>query len=158
MANINLLDAGIALIFILFFVRGLLRGMISEIAGLVGIFLAFFIAAKHYPHVVPHVQRFIANPDGATVVAYALTFTVVLVGIALAAVVIRKFMNLTFTAWVDYVGGAVVGCAEALLLCSLALVVLRRYTPDLPMLRTSLLAPHISQIADLITPYIPTSL
>lgn len=158
MPNINLLDAGFTLILILFLARGCMRGMIREIAGLVGIFLAFVVAARYYSAALPHVQRFIPDSGWATTVSYALVFVAVLIGVALFATVLRKVMSLTFTAWVDYLGGALVGCAEGLLLCSLALVIMRRLTPDLPVLQTSALAKHITKIADFIMPYIPTSL
>ncbi len=158
MPNINLLDAGFTLILILFLIRGCLRGMIREVAGLIGLFLAFFVASRWYASGTPYVQRVISNSAWATTITYGLMFIAVLVGVALVATLLRKVMSLTFTSWADYLGGVIIGAAEGLLLCSLALLIMRRLTPDLPILQTSALAPYISKITDLLIPYIPPSL
>ncbi len=154
-SQINLLDGGFALILVLFVVRGLLRGMINEVAGLVGIFLGFFVAERYYPKALPHVQGFITETSWATIVAYLVVFAATLVVVAIIAIAIRKFMSLTFTAWLDHVGGGIVGGAKGLLICSLALALLEMFQPNSPFLKNSILAQHVSSITSIIREYLP---
>lgn len=146
--SFNLLDAGFGILLILFLVRGLLRGLVQEIAGFVGIFLGFFLSGRFYPQVAPQFKGIIDNPDWAAGAAYALIFAVTLLMVALAAAVFRKFLNLAFASWLDYLLGAVVGAAKGLLICAIALAVLRRLVPKSHFLVKSAAAAHISSLAD----------
>ena len=112
--NFNLLDAGFGILILLFLVRGLLRGLVQEIAGFVGIFLGFFLAGRFYPQVAPQFAGIIENPDWAAGVSYGLLFATALLLVALAAAIFRKFLNITFTSWLDYLLGAVVGAVVIL--------------------------------------------
>lgn len=144
--SINLLDAGFGIVLLLFLVRGLLRGMVQEIAGLVGLFAGFFFAGRFYTRLVPQIRQVIADPDWAAAAAYAAIFVAVLVLVALMAAVLRKFMNLTFTSWLDHLLGGVVGGGKGVLLCAVALAIMTRLVPGSPFLKDSLLAKHIEYI------------
>ena len=155
MVNFNLLDAGFGILILLFLVRGLLRGLVQEIAGFVGIFLGFFLAGRYYPLVTPQFAGIIENPDWAAGASYALIFGVALLLVALAAAIFRKFLNLTFTSWLDYLLGAVIGGAKGLLVCAIALAILQRLVPKSPFLMKSALAVHISALSDFARSLLP---
>lgn len=153
--DFNLLDAGLALVLVLFFVRGMLRGMVRELAGLVGIILGILCAGRFYPVLAPYVKTFINDPLWVTVLSYVGILAAVMIAVSLAALLVRKFMSLTFTAWIDHVLGAVLGAALGLLLCSLALVLLERLVPDSHFLRSSMLAGHIEQLTAIVRSHLP---
>ena len=155
MVNFNLLDVGFAILLLLFLVRGLLRGLVQEIAGFVGIFLGLFLSGRYYPQVAPQFAGIIDNPDWAAGAAYALIFAVVLLLVALAAAIFRKFLNLTFTSWLDYLLGAGIGAAKGLLVCAIALAILQRLVPKSPFLHKSMLAVHISALSDFARSLLP---
>ena len=156
--NFNLLDAGFGILILLFLVRGLLRGLVQEIAGFVGIFLGFFLAGRYYTLVTPQFKGIIDNPDWAAGAAYALIFAVVLLLVALAAAIFRKFLNLTFTSWLDYLLGAVVGAAKGLLVCAIGLAILKRLVPKSPFLAQSVLAGYFSALGDFANSLLPSFL
>lgn len=151
----NLLDAGFGILTLLFLVRGLLRGLVQEISGFVGIFLGLFLAGRYYPLVVPQFAGIINDPDWAAGASYALIFAVVLLLVALASAVFRKFLNLTFASWLDYLLGAVVGAAKGVLVCAIALALLQRLVPKSPFLTKSALAVHISALSDFARSLLP---
>ena len=45
----NAFDIVLAVLLLLFVVRGLVRGLIKELAGFIGLLLGFFTAARYYP-------------------------------------------------------------------------------------------------------------
>ena len=151
----NLLDAGFGILILLFLVRGLLRGLVQEIAGFVGIFLGFFLAGRYYPLVTPQFAGIIDNPDWAAGASYVLIFAVVLLLVALAAAIFKKFLNLTLTSWLDSLFGAIVGTAKGLLASAIALAILQRLVPKSPFLAKSVLAVRISALSDFARSLLP---
>ena len=75
--------------------------------------------------------------------------------VALAAAIFRKFLNITFTSWLDYLLGAVVGAAKGLLVCAIGLAILQRLVPKSPFLMKSALAVHISALSDFARSLLP---
>lgn len=153
-----MLDAGLALVLVLFFVRGLLRGMIRELAGLVGVVLGIFCAGKFYQALTPHIKTFISSTDWSGIVAWISIFAAVLVLVTIVAVLLRKFMNLTFTAWLDHVLGAATGAAKGVLLCAIGLAVLERLVPEPLFLKSSILAGYIEQLTAVVRAHLPAFL
>lgn len=158
MANINFLDAALCIVFGLFLLRGLLRGMLRELAGLVGLLLGFVLAGRLYPQVAPHLAGVISNQNMASTAAYGLVFMAVLVAVALAAALLRRFMTMTFTAWLDHVLGGVVGAGKGILLCALAVAIMERLVPESPFLKESALSPYIAQLTTFVRGYLPAFL
>ncbi len=142
----NFLDIGFGIVLVLFLVRGLLRGMVQELAGLIGLFAGFFLAGRFYMQLAPHLNSLVGDRDWAAGLAYGLIFLGTLVAVAICAALLRKFMSFTFTSWLDHLLGGVVGGGKGVLLCAIALAVMNRFVPDSPFLKNSLLAPHIDAI------------
>ena len=143
--DINWLDLGFALVMLLFVVRGLLNGLMREVAGLAGVLLGFFMAGRWYTVLAPKLSRFVGNPDTAGMVAYGLIFVGVLVGVVIVASLLRKAMQVTFTAWLDHLCGGAVGAAKGFLICALGLALMHKLVPESGLLKTSLLAPHVDE-------------
>ena len=156
--SINFLDAGLGCVLVLFLARGLLRGMIRELAGLVGLLVAFVLAGRLYPQLTPHLGGVISDKDTAAVAAYVIVFMGVMILVTLCAVLLRRFMTLTFTAWFDHLLGGVVGAVKGLLLCAIALAIMERLVPDSPFLTESSLAPYIAQITTIVRSHLPAFL
>ena len=139
----SVLDIGLGILILLFLVRGLLRGLVQEVAGFLGLFLGLFVAGKYYTQLSPQFSGIISSPKMAAGVSYALIFIAVLIVVALAATVIRRFMSLTFTAWIDNLLGGFVGAAKGLFVCAIGLAIMQRFVPDSPFLKHSVIAPYI---------------
>ena len=153
--NFAILDMVFGVLLALFLVRGLLRGFIKEIAGLVGMVLGFFLATRFYKEVVPYVAQFINDSSGQTVAAYLAIFVGVLVAVALLAHLLQKFTELTFTSWLNHLLGGVAGLAKGGLICSLAITLLHHFAGDSPLVAKSFLAGHIEQIASFAKTFLP---
>ena len=158
MENLNILDAGLCLVLVLFLARGILRGMAREMLSLAGIVLGFWMAGRVYPHLAPRLTPLIANENLAAAAAYAAVFLAALLLIALLAAILRKFMTLAFAPWLDHLLGGIVGTAKGLLLCAVAMALLEHLTPESPFLQESLLAQHITGVTALVKTHLPAFL
>ena len=153
--NVTILDMVFGVLLALFLLRGLLRGFIKEVAGLVGMVLGFFVATRFYKEVVPYVAQFINDSNGQIVAAYLAIFMGVLVAVAVLAHLLQKFTELTFTSWLNHLFGGVAGLAKGGLICSVALTLLNHFAGDTPLVSKSFLAGYIDQIATFAKTFLP---
>ena len=146
MTTVSILDLGLGVLALLFLVRGLLRGFLQEVAGFVGIFLGLFLAGRFYPQLVPQFAGVIESPKWAAGLSYALIFILTLVVVALCVAVIRRFLAMTFAAWLDNILGAVVGLAKGVLICAIILALMQRFVPESPFLKNAVLPAYIDDL------------
>ena len=139
MTSINILDLGIGVLATLFLIRGLLRGFVHEVAGLVGIFLGLFLAGRFYPQLMPQFAGVIENARWAACLSYIAIFALTLVFVAICAALIKRFMALTFTTWLDSLLGALVGFLKGVFVCAIILALMQQFVPDSPFLRHAIL-------------------
>ena len=158
MGNLNLLDAGLCLVLVLFLARGLLRGMVSEVVGLVCIIIGFWLAGRFYSSLAPRLAPIIANENTAAAAAYIAIFIAAILCIALLAAILRKFVTLAFSPWLDHLLGGVTGTVKGLLLCAVAMALLEQLTPESPFLQESLLARHLAGVTALVKTHLPAFL
>jgi membrane protein required for colicin V production len=153
--SISVLDIGIGVLVLLFLVRGLLRGLIQEVAGLVGLFLGLVIAGRYYPELQPQFALVVEDPRWAMGLSYAVLFMAVAIVVALVARLLRKFLAFTLLAWLDNILGGLVGGAKGVLVCAIGLALMQRFVPNSPFLAKSVLAPHIDSIVALARTLLP---
>ena len=157
MLQVNLLDIGILLLLACFGVRGLLRGLAREIVGLVGMVLAFFLAGGFQEKIQPYIARLYDSPEWAPVIAYALIFISVLLGAALLAAILRKFMAVSFTGWLDHLLGGVMGLVKGVLLATVIFYLLYRCLPQAPVLADSACAPFFRTMMESLHNFLPAT-
>jgi membrane protein required for colicin V production len=138
---ISILDIGLGILLLLFLVRGMLRGLIGEVAGLAGIFLGFFLAGRFYPMVSPQFDGVIADPGWAAGLSYVIIFAAAMVVVFLCSLVARRVFNPN--ARLDSLFGAVVGLCKGFFVCAVAIALMQRFVPDSPFLKKSVLAAHL---------------
>lgn len=139
----SVLDIGLGILILLFLVRGLLRGLVNEVAGLFGLFFGFILAGRHYPELLPQFSGVIESQRLAAVASYAVIFVAVLIVVALCGVIVKRVLAVTLSAWLDNLLGGVIGIAKGVFIASIVLALMTRFVPDSPFLKDSLLAGHI---------------
>jgi membrane protein required for colicin V production len=144
--SITILDLGIGVLVLLFLIRGLLRGLVLEVAGLVGIFLGLFLAGQFYPQLVPQLAGILENPRWVAGLAYGAIFALTLVFVAICAALIKRFMALTFTTWLDSFLGALVGLLKGVFVCAIILALMQRFVPDSPFLKHAVLPGYLDVV------------
>lgn len=144
--HFTVLDIVLCCLILLFVVRGLLRGFVNEIAGLVGLFLGFVLAGRYYPQILPEFTNLIANPMLAAAAAYAVIFAAVLIVVALIAIAVKRLLLFSLAPGIDNLLGGIVGTAKGVFISSIALALLIRFVPNSPFLKNSILAEHIDAL------------
>lgn len=125
----NYIDIIIAVVLVVFGIAGLRKGIISEVATLLGLVLGLFGAFKFSDFTAEKVVQYISiDPKYLNTVAFVLTFIVVAVLVNLLGRLMAKLVQAINLGFIDKIGGFVVGVAKGLLICSLAVMLLNSLT------------------------------
>jgi membrane protein required for colicin V production len=140
----NLLDLGIIVLLGLITVRGFFRGLFQEVAVLVGVVGGVVAAAHTYLRLASWMQRWIADPQVARWVAFAVVFVVVYWLTRLAAHYIQRLLYHLYLDFFDRLLGGVFALVKGALLVGFALMLLGPVLPrDSHLLKGSVAAPHL---------------
>lgn len=151
----NYLDIAFLAVLGLFTLRGLFRGLVEEIAGLVGVIGGFWLANKHHGAAAEYVRKVVVDPAWVSILSYVLVFLGVLLVVSLVARVLRRLLELSFAGWLDHLAGGVAGIAKGVLICSILLALLLQFLPEATFVRESRVIPHLSQVTSIIKEYLP---
>ena len=155
MMGITILDIIFGVIVTLCFVRGLMRGLTGEIGGLVGLFAAF-VTARHFQGALePYVAHVLSDRNLVSAVAYGVIFAGTMIGVGLVFAVIRRFMQMTFTSWIDSVLGGVVGIGKGFLFLCIIFYLMTVFAPDVAALRTAKSTPVLRSATDQLRGFLP---
>ena len=151
----NYLDIAFLAVLGLFTLRGLFRGLVEEVAGLVGVIGGFWLANRHHADAAAYVGRVVEDPAWVGVLSYVVVFLGVLLVVSIVARIIRKLLVLSFAGWLDHLAGGAVGVAKGAIICSILLAVLMHFLPDASFVRDSRVIPHLAKVTSFIKGYLP---
>ena len=140
--------------------RGAWRGLLSEVFGLIGWVVAFFVACRYVGLVVPYIP---ANWPGGALTQWLLAFAVVMIGVVIVASVanalIARIVEASGLGGVDRSLGLVFGFARGIVLV-LLLVALAGLTelPKQAFWRDALLRPYAERGVRDLKPFLPPAL
>lgn len=127
----NLLDGFIVFFLVLGLIQGFRRGFFVELASLVSILLGIFIAIK-FSYLtkswLEHHGNW--NPNTVQVVAFALTFIMVIIGVSMLAKVFTSIANFAFLGWANSILGSVLALFRGILVLSILLNLFDKFDGD----------------------------
>jgi membrane protein required for colicin V production len=145
----NPLDIVIIIILGYGLIRGIFRGMVKEISSIVGVFAGFYAAYSYYPLVSEILEDWITNVPFLNILSFMLIFCVIFFLISILGVIIKYLIHVASLGWMDRLLGASLGLGKSVLIVSIILVVLTAFLPKgAPIIKTSLLSPHVSVISE----------
>lgn len=108
----------------IYFISGMRRGLIRQIADIVGIIVAF-VGAFYFAHyLAQYLEReFSLYYKISLVIAAVVLFVAIILVFRLIGVVLRRFADITLLSGVDALGGGLLGAFKGVLLVSLILVI-----------------------------------
>jgi membrane protein required for colicin V production len=152
----NLLDLVIMAVLAYCLIRGIFRGLIKELAAIVGVFAAFYAGYTYYPFVVGILDRWVNDSGFLNMISFFILFCFVFLLISVLGVVIKYLLNITFLGWVDRLCGAIFGILKGTLIVAVLLVALTAFLQrGSPLLRYSLLAPHMMYLSQKMARVVP---
>ena len=156
--ELNYFDVLLLCILVLFLLRGIMNGFLSEFSGLLGLIGGLWYASSAYQDVAPYLADLIRHPVWRDLIAYGLVFVSILLAVALLTHVLSKILSLTALPPLDKGLGAVLGLVRGMLVCSISLVLLSHFLPDMPFFENSLVAPWMGPFLNFARLYLPASL
>ncbi len=151
----NPFDILIIVILAFCLIRGMFRGLVKEISSIIGVIGGFYAAYTYYRLPAPYLTQWIANPAYRNIVSFLLLFCVTVIVISLLGALIRFLLKITFLTWFDRLCGASFGALKGLLIVSVLLTMFTAFLPkDSPVIRNSLLSPHVTAISEEMSQFI----
>lgn len=147
LAGFSTIDICLGVIILYCALRGLLRGFIAELMGLIGIILGFALAGNPQIHheAVQLLSNIINAPDLVPLISYVGVF-------AVAMFVLRLFARLLSSVLAKLGGGNLnkffglfAGAVKGVILCTLILLCLHYLMPDQNLHGSSELVPYINK-------------
>ena len=121
----NYVDLFILIIVGFFTIKGLLKGMVKEVGGVVGLILAFIIASTQIGKGAQFLQSTLKiNPGVSHILGFIAIFLAVLLVVKIVESFLLKIFKLTSTIWIDKIGGGILGFLFGFLIIAFIIVLL----------------------------------
>ena len=124
----NYLDIIIAIILLLFGVKGFRKGLIIEVVTLLAFAVGIYGAMHFSDFTAEHLKEFMEiNPKYLNTTAFVLTFILLVILVNIIGRMVTKLIQAMDLGFFNKLGGAVFGMAKGVLLCSIMVMVLNNF-------------------------------
>ena len=124
----NYLDIIIAIILLLFGVKGFRKGLIIEVVTLLAFAVGIYGAMHFSDFTAEHLKEFMEiNPKYLNTTAFVLTFILLVILVNVIGRMVTKLIQAMNLGFFNKLGGAVFGMAKGVLLCSIMVMVLNNF-------------------------------
>jgi membrane protein required for colicin V production len=152
----NALDLIIGLILAYTLIRGIFRGLVEEVASIVGVFTGIYGAVFYYPQVATFLNRWIAEAAYRNIISFLVIFGAIFVAVGILGVLIKYLLNIASLGWLDRLCGMAFGGIKGVLIAAVLLMALTAFLPrGTALIKQSQLAPHVSVIASRLAKIVP---
>lgn len=125
--QITLFDILVALICLVFLVRGVWVGFVRQLATIAALFLGFYLAGRYHREIYDLVLPFLDSRQLAFVLTYLIIMLIIYVGGVLIGLLLKKVMTLTMLTWFDRMLGGIFGLAKGLFVSCLIFMALAAF-------------------------------
>ncbi len=135
----NSFDITLLVIIAVFAVRGVFRGLITELTVLIALIAGYVLGFLYLDQGVSFLQKYFpALPEfAAKIIAFAIIFVIVNIVLRMVAKALNKFASFTFMQSVNKSAGGIFAAAKAILFISIAFLVLE-FIPFSTQIKNSL--------------------
>ena len=115
MFQVNLLDTALIVILLFFAVKGLIRGLVQEVAGLLGVAAGILLARTFSSQLAPILSGYGVSSGFAPMLAMALLFLAGIFLVGLLAHILHNMLESAFAGGIDRFLGLLAGLAKGLI-------------------------------------------
>jgi len=156
--NWNILDWFLVVVVLLCTARGIWRGGVSQVFGILGVLGGFFLAVFHYASLGLQLERTFPSLPGPGVIAFLLLFFLAWFCFGMAGYWLGNLLRSKGLGLMDRSLGGLVGFGKALLLAVILVSLLTTFAaPESPLLARSRFAPHVELAARFLAEVAPQS-
>ena len=121
------LDIILCALLVFAFYKGVINGLFVELASLISLLLGIYFAIKFSFIMKEILMEFVKwNPNTIQIVAFALTFIVVVIGIHLLGKFLTGIANFAFLGWLNKLGGGFFRVLKTVLIVSIVFSVFEK--------------------------------
>ncbi|MCK9401530.1 MAG: CvpA family protein [Bacteroidales bacterium] len=126
----NLLDFILLVPVVWICIRGFSKGLIIELASLIGLILGILAAYYFSGYVRDFLKDYFSFKENTLrIIAYIVTFLAVILVVYLIGKIIEKFIDIVAMGWLNKILGAVFGLAKGIVLVSILLFIIEKTDP-----------------------------
>ena len=129
MTGLDLLIVGLVLVLTL---RGIWRGLINDLSGLLGLVLGYFFAGPLAKYLDPFLEAFVEGPRLREGIAYYLSLFVIYLAVVFLGKLATGMSKLVLLGWLNRLLGALSGFTKGILIASLVALPLRWIGNEFP--------------------------
>lgn len=158
---VNYIDIILLIVWLIAIIEGIVKGLIKQIFGILALILACYCSYRFSGFAAEKLSLwFDWQGNGVTIVAFVVTFLVVLLGVSLLGHLLDRIARLALLGWLNKILGAIFGLVKWSLLLVILVYLLGLVDKMIPFLpkeemESSVLFPIIEKIASALTPYLP---
>jgi len=121
----NYIDYIIICIIIIFVLKGLFRGLIVEVIGLVGQLLSIVLAVKFMSNMSDFIGNYISMPAAfSTIIGFLTVFIASHMAFQFLGHILQRFVKYTFLGWLEKLAGGMVGFTKGSIIASLLVLLI----------------------------------
>jgi membrane protein required for colicin V production len=145
--SLTLFDYGIALVILLFLIRGVWMGFVRQLAAFIAFIGSYWLAGRYAGELLPHVRQITESPK----VVFLISFVVLLLAsafiLSLTGQLLRKLMEVKLLGWFDrFFFGTLLGLTTgALVAVVLHMILASTLSPADYFAPDSLTAPYLDK-------------
>lgn len=145
-AQASVLDLVIAALLLLLAVRGMVRGIVPELGGVLSVFIAVIASGNKALHdwAAGWLAPLLDDPGWADFIAYIGVFFIVFILLRLLFQALERAFGERAPGWIDRGLGGMAGAVKGLIACTVLLVCLSYVAPDSRLRQDSFLAPYFA--------------
>ena len=151
LSDITSFDVIVVLIFLLFIIRGTWIGFMRQAAIFLALIGSYLLAGSCTGFMMPHVNKFIANPKAVFFINFTLLFIFGAIFLFLTAKILRLVMEVTMTVWFDRLLGMILGLFKGVFVTSILYMAMSSsLVSSNELLKKSLTSPFLTHGADFV--------
>jgi len=143
MFQVNLLDTALIVILLFFAVKGLLRGLVQEVAGLLGVAAGILLARAFSAQLSPVLANHGVSSGFAPVLSMALLFLAGILAVGLLAHILHNMLESAFAGGIDRFLGLLAGIAKGLIFTGVIGYIAIKLLPDIALVKQSQVLPPL---------------
>ncbi|MDY6824699.1 MAG: CvpA family protein [Thermodesulfobacteriota bacterium] len=152
----NIIDMVIIAVLCFTTIRGIFRGLSSELASIIGLLGAFYAAFLFYPRVVAMLPEHIPRGTFADIVGFTLIFLSVFIMISVLGLLIKFALCITMLGWIDRILGAAFGALKGIIFVSVLLFIITSLgSSSIPAVERSVLCGYAAIFSDAMADAVP---
>lgn len=143
MFQINLLDTALIIILLFFGIKGLIRGLVQEVAGLLGVVAGILLARAFGSQLTPYITQCGVSSTFSPVLAMAALFLCGIFAVALLAHVLHNLLESAFVGGIDRFLGLIAGLGKGLLFAGVIGYIALKLMPEMAVIKQSQVLPPL---------------